>query len=562
MPKITIDGNLYEVEPGQTIMQAALKQGISIPHFCWHPRLSIAGNCRICLVEVEKMPKLVISCQTPVAEGMVVKTASDKVVNARQAVMEFLLINHPLDCPICDEAGECKLQDYAYTYSEGASRFEFEKVRKPKRVELGPHVMLDTERCIMCSRCIRFCDEIVKKPQLVFTKRGDRVELTQFPGEQLDNAYSMNTIDLCPVGALTSREFRFRARVWEMSSTDTVCTGCARGCNTKMWVRNNEILRLTPRLNPQVNDYWMCDEGRVNSFAFVNAETRLRSPLIKKEGTLVEVGWDEAIARVASELKTYKRSEIAGIGSAFATNEDNYLFTKLMRYLGVANIDFVQHTDAAFQDDLLRRADTSPNSLGAKEVGVHPYEGGADFNGIMKGIKEGKIKALYCLEDNIAKDPAVADALARLEFLVVHSSNENITTDLADVVFSASSFAAKHGTYTNFQGHVQRIRPAVATVDQDRALDGFSMSRWDKFGAHNDRWSKGAKLDARPTWRIITSLASVMGAKWKYALAEDVFNEISSNIKAFKGLTYSKIGSQGATIEPKSKTEQPVQQRA
>ena len=562
MPKVTIDGNLYEVEAGQTIMQAALKQGISIPHFCWHPRLSIAGNCRICLVEVEKIPKPAIACQTQIADGMVVRTASDKVKNAREAVMEFLLINHPLDCPICDEAGECKLQDYAYTYSEGASRFEFEKVRKPKRVELGPNVMLDTERCIMCSRCVRFCDEIVKEPQLVFTQRGDHVELTTFPGQQLDNAYSMNTIDLCPVGALTSRDFRFRARVWEMSSTDSICTGCARGCSVKTWVRNNEILRLTPRLNPQVNDYWMCDEGRIDSYKHVNDATRLKSPAIRKEGKVIEVGWDEAIAKVAFELKSYKKNEIAGLGSAFATNEDNYVFAKFMRHLGVANIDFMRHDDPAFQDDLLRRADRTPNSLGATETGIHSTDSASSFESIIRAINEGKIKALYCLEDNIAKDPLIAEALNKLEFLVVHASNENQTTALADVIFSASTHAEKHGTFTNFQGQIQRIRPAVATLDQDRALDGLAMSRWDKFGAHNDRWMKGTKRDARPSWRIVTSLAAAMGAKWKYASAEEVFNEIASSVESFKGLTYIRLGSQGAKLKMKSKMEQPVTQKS
>jgi len=187
MAKITVDGKQFEADAKHTIIQACAEQGIPIPHFCWHPRLTVAGNCRMCLVEVEKMPKLAIACATPVAEGMVVKTGSPKVINAREAVMEFLLINHPLDCPICDEAGECKLQEYAYNYGKGISRFEFDKVRKPKRVELGPNVMLDTERCIMCSRCIRFCDEIAKKPQLVFAQRADHVELTTFPGEKLDN---------------------------------------------------------------------------------------------------------------------------------------------------------------------------------------------------------------------------------------------------------------------------------------------------------------------------------------------------------------------------------------
>ena len=549
MIKITIDGRQFEVENNLTIIQAARQKGIHIPHFCWHPKLSVAGNCRICLVEVEKMPKLVIACATTVAEGMVVRTNSERVINARQAVMEFLLINHPLDCPICDEAGECKLQDYAYKYGEGISRFDFAKVRKPKRAELGPNVMLDVERCIMCSRCIRFCDEVAKKPQLVFTQRGDHVELTTFPGERLDNPYSMNTIDLCPVGALTSRDFRFKARVWELSSTDTVCPGCSRGCDIRMWVRNNTILRLTPRLNPQVNDYWMCDQGRLGTFKSVNSDDRIKAPMIRKDGVSVEVGWDEAVARVASDLKSFKKNEIAGIGSPFATNEDNYLFVRLMRQLGVTNIDMREYTVADSEDNILVRADKSPNKLGAREVGVRPGTNGLAFEGIIKGIQDGTIKALYALDDQLATDPAVAEALSKLHFLVVHATNENALTSLADVVLSASTHAEKHGTFTNFQGHVQRIRPAVTTIEQDRALDGLAMSRLDKFCAQNDRWMKGPRRDARPSWRIMMSVANALGAKWKYGTAEDVFNEITSAVETFRGITYIKIGQHGMKLK-------------
>ena len=240
MAKLTIDERVLDVDPQLTVIQAAAANGIEIPHFCWHPKLSVAGNCRMCLVEAAKMPKLAIACATPVAEGMVVRTKSDRVIKARNAVMEFLLINHPLDCPICDEAGECKLQDYAYKYSIGYSRFDEDKVHKPKRVELGPRVLLDVERCIMCSRCVRFADEVARQPVLTFTQRGTHVVLTTFPETQLDNRYSMNVVEICPVGALTSRDFRFKSRVWEMSSTDTICAGCSRGCNMNMWVRNNE----------------------------------------------------------------------------------------------------------------------------------------------------------------------------------------------------------------------------------------------------------------------------------------------------------------------------------
>jgi NADH-quinone oxidoreductase subunit G len=487
MVKIKINGNEYEVDPSKTIIEAAKELGIHIPHFCWHPKLSVAGSCRMCLVEVEKMPKLAIACATKVTDGMVVSTNNERVGKARQAVMEFILINHPLDCPICDEAGECKLQDYSYKYTTGYSRFEEEKVRKPKRVELGPNVMLDTERCIMCSRCIRFTDEIVKQPQLVFTQRGDHVELTTGPGEHLDNPYSMNVIELCPVGALTSKDFRFKARVWEMSSTESICTGCARGCNMNIWVRNNEILRLTPRLNADVNDYWMCDHGRLNTFKHVNADDRIKSPMIMRDGEMVETGWEEAIAQVVNKIHSFKKDEIAGFGSPFATNEDNYLFVKLMKtVLGTYNIDFIAHNKEGDQDELLVRDDKTPNSTGCRSVGIFPTEKGLNTHQIIKAIESHQIKFLYVIDDDIELVPDILSAFSKLDFLVVNASNKNILTTIADVVLPSSTYAERNGTFTNFQGRVQRIRPAVATFDQDRALDGLSMSRLDKFGAQND----------------------------------------------------------------------------
>ncbi len=549
MAKIIIDGKELEVSGSKTIIQAALENGIQIPHFCWHPSLSVAGNCRICLVEVEKFPKLAIACSTLVTDGMVVRTQSPKVVNAQQAVMEFLLINHPLDCPICDEAGECKLQDYAYKFGEGVSRFEFDKVRKPKRVELGPRVMLDTERCIMCSRCIRFCDEVAKKPQLVFTRRCDHIELTTFPGEKLDNPYSMNTIDLCPVGALTSRDFRFKARVWEMSSTDTICIGCARGCNTKMWVRNNEILRLTPRFNPGVNGYWMCDHGRLDTFKYVNSPQRIKGPLLRKERELIEVGWDEAVAKAASELKGYKKHEIAAIGSPFATNEDNYLLVKFLNFAGVKKFDFRRVVIDGDEDGLLIRADKTPNSRGAREVGLMPPEPSNDFPGILGAIDRGEVKALYVIDETLGNDPKILEILSKLDLLIVHASSENPLTKIAHVVFSSATYAEKNGTMTNFLGYVQRIRPAVATAVIERALDGLSLSRLDRFGALNDRWMKGQRRDARPTWRVCMNVANALGAKWRYSTAEDVFNEMTASLPSFKGMSYLKLGSHGMMLQ-------------
>lgn len=549
MAKITIDGKEFDVDPTLTVIQAALRQGIEIPHFCWHPKLSVAGNCRMCLVEIEKMPKLAIACATQVADGMVVKTQSEKAVKARQAVMEFLLINHPLDCPICDEAGECKLQDYAYKYGVGHSRFEEDKVHKPKRVRLGPNVMLDDERCIMCSRCIRFSDEITKQPVLTFTERGTHVVLTTFPGTQLDNPYSMNVIELCPVGALTSTDFRFKARVWEMSSTDGVCVGCARGCNMNIWVRNNQILRLTPRLNEDVNSYWMCDSGRLNTFKEVNSKERLSGPMIRKNGALVEVGWDEAIARAVSDLRSFKRSEIAGIGSPYATNEDNYVFQRLMKeVIGTKNVGFIQHIKEGDDDEMLIRADKTPNSSGARLVGVRPGDGGLGAEGIVRAIHDGTIKALYVLQEDIVALPEFASVLGNLQLLMVHASVTNKTTELADVVLSSSTYAEQHGTFTNFQGRVQRIRPAVATLEADRARDGFAVSRWDRFAAGNDRWGRPIKKDARPGWRILMAIGNALGSKMRYNSAEDVFKEITEKVPAFRGMTYLKLGSHGAVV--------------
>ena len=551
MPKFVLNEKEIEFNQGETIMQAGVKNGIEIPNFCWHPSLSISGNCRICLVEIEKMPKLAIACSTLAAEGMVVHSLSEKSIAARNAVMEFLLINHPLDCPICDEAGECKLQDYAYSHSAGESRFTEEKVHKDKRVALGPYVMFDAERCISCSRCIRFCDEIAKDPELTFIKRGDRVTIVTYPGEEMDNPYSLNTTDICPVGALTNRDFRFRARVWDMSSTKSVCNGCSRGCNMDIWVRNNEVLRLTPRLNEEVNSYWMCDHGRVNTFKFINAEDRVSGPHLRKDGTLTLTTWDETIEKAVSELKSFKKDEIAFIGSAYSTVEDNYVFAHFAKSVfNSNNIDFLRHEDPSFGDEILRKSDVTPNSLGAELAGVKPGKNGLNIDGIIKGIKDGHIKALYIIEDDIVSvNPELETVLAKLDILIVHAANFNKTTTLADIVFPASTYAEKNGTLVNFQGMVQRIRPAVETEELDRAIDGMSMSRLDKFGTKFDRWAKKHKHDARATWKIISLISSAMGEKVKYKIAEDVFNELAKSVDAFKELDYDMIGELGAKLK-------------
>ncbi len=548
MPKITIDGKELEFKEGQTVIEVASENGIYIPHFCWHPELSISGNCRMCLTEIEKIPKLAIACSTYATDGMVVKTQSESVVKAREAVMEFILINHPLDCPICDEAGECKLQDYAFRYSRGESRMLEEKQHKPKRVPLGPRVMYDAERCIMCSRCIRFADEVAKNPQLTFIQRGDRTFVSVFPDEEFDDPYSMNTVDICPVGALTSRDFRFKSRVWEMSNTPSVCIGCSRGCNVNVWVRDNVIQRLTPRENPDVNKYWMCDFGRTKTFKFVNAETRVDGPFIKENNELVKSNWEEALNLTAKRLKKFKPDETAFVASAFATVEDNHSFALLAKLLNAKYYSYFSYVIPGSGDDILITEDKAPNALGAELVKFKANGVSNDLDEIFEKIKLGEIKAVYILEQAHDFDSYMLDALAKAEFVAVHATNFNRLTEFADVVFPASSFAEKHGSFLNVDGILQRIKPAVATVELDRALDGLAQSRWDKFGTKFDRWAQGKKYDAEPSWKIISALAAKLGKPFNFSTSEEVLIDLTSKNSAFRNLDYNEIGGTGIKI--------------
>ncbi len=493
------------------------------------------------------MPKLVIACSTLAADGMVVNTQSEKTLDARHAVMEFILINHPLDCPICDEAGECKLQDYAFQHSVGESRFVEEKGHKDKRVELGPRIMFDGERCISCSRCIRFSDEIAKENQLTFIRRGDRVTITTFPGESFDNPYTLNTVDICPVGALTSKDFRFKSRVWDMSHTKSICVGCSRGCNIEIGVRNNEILRLVPRDNEEVNQSWMCDFGRLNTFKHVNSDTRIEGAYINKDGSVQKVSWEEASKEAYFRMKSFKNSELAFIASAKATLEDNYAFFQLAKSFGVQNISYINHINPNDKDEILIREDKTPNSLG---VDLILGKNRSSIKEIVDGIKSKKIKGIFIIEDDlVSADESLKEAIGKLDLLIASSTNKSLTTENADIIFGASTYAEKNGTFVNFNGRVQRIRPAVATENMERSLDQMAMSRLDKFGTKFDRWAKGKKYDAKPSWQIISEISEYGNNKLKFNMAEEIFDEIANKVPEFKGLDYDVIGELGFQLE-------------
>jgi NADH-quinone oxidoreductase subunit G len=578
MPQIIIDGRIIEAAPGKTIIEAALDNGITIPHFCWHPALTVAGNCRMCLVNVGThkkdtdgslmfsddgapvvnwFPKMQIACATPVSDGMIVDTSSEKTEGAQNAVMEFLLINHPLDCPICDEAGQCKLQEYAFMHSKGKSRFNEEKTQKEKRVELGPNVMFDGERCISCSRCIRFADEVAKQPVLSFVQRGDKVTIRTFPDTTFDSEYSMNVIDICPVGALTSMDFRFKARVWEMSFTDSICPGCARGCNIKIGVMNNEVLRTEPRTNMHVNTFWMCDTGRLSTPARVN-EARLDGPMVRTNGQLASTTWDEAIEAAAAALRNLKGSQIAVIGSAHASNEDNYVLSRLAHdVLKTGNVDYIKHNDHTFGDDVLRVNDKSPNAIGAHTVGIAPRGDGHGIDAVADRIKRGEIKALIVMAEDLSAHPSLADASAGVDTLIVLGSHDTVTAKQANILLPMSTWAESEGTFTNMLHRVQRFEPAVVTKENLRSM-GMKMSRWDKFGAPNDRWSNGEQRNCRPAWSVLRSIAKQLGATWTYTSSSDVFADIASHVQQFNGMSYELLDAYHGLVLGKASTPDPV----
>jgi NADH-quinone oxidoreductase subunit G len=524
MPKLEIDGREVTVEDGLNLIQATERLGIEVPHYCYHPGLSISGNCRMCLVEIEKMPKLQIACNTRVAEGMVVKTTSPKVKVAQAAVLEFLLINHPIDCPICDQAGECKLQDYYMDYGVYHSRFPLEaKVEKRKVVDLGPQVVLDQERCILCARCTRFLDEITKTGELGIFARGDRCYIDLFPGKKLDNPYSGNVVDVCPVGALTSKDFRFKARVWYLEKTESICTRCANGCNIDIYHRRGQMYRFRPRYNPDVNQYWMCDEGRL-WYKELQKESRILRPLERREQGFATVTWQYAVARVLDTLNRMKTEHgagaIAGIVGAKATNEEAYLFSHLLReQVGVEQVAGLSWSPAeAFHDDFLIKADKNPNTRGLQALGL--LDGGASPADILAAAEKGTVKALLVGGADLVTafgQERVEAALSNVDVIVCDTDYSD-TTEYADMILPIAAAPETDGTFTNYAGRVQRVHQAFPPPGE-----------------------------AKPGWEVLSLLSARLGGM-EYMSSSEVFAELAKTVPAFAGLTYGKLGTWGALL--------------
>ncbi|HEY5752235.1 MAG TPA: molybdopterin-dependent oxidoreductase [Chthoniobacterales bacterium] len=526
---VQIDGVWHKFPKGTRLIEACAQAGKFIPRYCYHPKLSAPGNCRMCLIEmgmpkmgperkpeigpdgfpvISWIPRPQISCAQDIAEGMGVRTDSPMVQECRKGVMEFLLINHPLDCPICDQAGECRLQEFSVEYGNSGSRFLEHKVKKPKNVELGPRVTLDDERCILCSRCIRFMKEIAKDDVLGFVDRGSHTSLTCHPDRKLDSNYSLNTVDICPVGALTSTDFRFKMRVWFLKETKTIDVNCGTGCNILIGARQDQIYRITPRENNEVNSNWLPDSHRLN-FKYIHREDRLTQP--------VPASWPKAVQQAALDLKSLHGSDIAIIASGRMTNEELFLARRLASELKVAEIDILPRMGEA--DGILIAADRNPNTTGAQLLQVTSETPGSRLPFIADGVKSGKIKGLILLGENAIAAGIAEDDLAKLKTLIVLDILPNASTKRASVILPAASFAEKRGSMINIKGRLQRLNRAIASPGE-----------------------------ARDDWEILRDLIlAVSGSNGIYTI-EDVFRQMAAEIPQFAGLSLSKIGDLGVQI--------------
>ena len=521
-----------------TMIQACELAKVDVPHYCYHPKLPVAGNCRMCLVEfgtlalgpdrkpilnpdgtpkIVKSPRPAIACATPISPGMEIYSNTPGVKQMREGVLEFLLINHPLDCPICDQAGECKLQEYSVDYGQSASRFVEAKVHKPKVVDLGPRIMLDDERCILCTRCIRFTKDIVGDDALGIVNRGSFNTLTAYPGKAFDNNYTLNTVDICPVGALTSKDFRFQMRVWFLKETKSVCTSCATGCNILIGSREEKIYRYTPRENDAVNGPWMCDAGRLN-YKWIGREDRIKScEKLLPTGDRDDIPWSTALSEIAERLKKTTPGSVAIIGSARQTNEELYLLKKLAEKTG-ALTDSVPRVGAG--DKLLVSTDKNPNTNGAQLTGVAANSMGINLPKIADGIRTGKIRTLIVFGEDVTRHGIGADLLGKLETLIVSDILPNATTELAHYLLPGCAHAEKRGTFTNTKGRVQKFMKAVEPPG-----------------------------DARPEWEFLHDLVYNVTGQDGFQTIEGLFNEMAKDVPAFNGLTWASLGDMGVTVK-------------
>ncbi len=505
MVSLTIEGRPVSVPDGMSILEAAKTAGVLIPHYCYHPGLPVAGVCRMCLVEVEKFPKLAPACATSVGEGQVVHVHSPKALEARKGVLEFLLINHPLDCPICDQAGECELQDYTFAEGRADSRY-----REPKRFnpveDFGGDVLYVPNRCILCTRCVRFMSDVAQDPVLNVSERGDRAFIGKAEGFDLTNPWAGNVVDLCPVGALLSKDFLNRARAWELDRAPTVCTGCSQGCNAVAETRDNVVVRLKPRANDQVNQYYLCEVGRQGYREF-NRRDRADQPLVRQGNTLAIAEWDDAIARAAQSLAGRR---LVVLASANLSNEALFLLERTIFAVGGTGVFRLERGAEAplpGAPDLALRSERAANATAARRLGF------TETASIGSALHEGD--ALLIVGDQL--DGVGATDLDRASSIVfVGTALPAVLDARAAVVLPITNTVEEEGTLTNLRGRVQRFLQA-----------------------------KAAPGVARPTWYVLADLLAAVGGDGRFYMPSEVFAALASTHASFAGLDYEALGLRG-----------------
>ena len=507
---LTIDGVEVSVPKGMTILEAAKRAGTLIPHYCYHPGLPIAGVCRMCLVEVEGMPKLQISCQAQVADGQQVRVASDEAKRARESVLEFLLINHPLDCPICDQAGECELQDYVFQEGRARTRYTPAYAKRFNPVEdFGGDVLYVPNRCILCTRCVRFMEHVADDPILNVSERGDRAFIGIHPDSELNHPWAGNVVDLCPVGSLLSKDFLHKARAWELDKTPGVCTGCSQGCNIYFETRSNTVVRLRPRTNLDVNQYFICDHGRLD-YRWMNRGDRIEAPLVKQAGELVASDWDHALGR-AVEIITGASGSAVALVSAGASNEALFLVKLVLQGFDLTGAFRVGRVEGeaplAGVPNLALRSERAPNVAGATQLGYREA-----FDAALESVTNAAV--VLVLDERL--DGITQELLTAAGNVIYLGTVLPDAARGADLVLPTTNVAEEDGTFVNRDGRVQRYYQA-----------------------------KVAPGMTRPAWWVLGELLAELGRGEHLGSAAEAFGRLAQHESAFAGLTYSKLGYHG-----------------
>ena len=531
MPLLKMDGKEIEIESGTTVLQAAEANGIEIPYYCYHPALEIVGSCRMCLVQVEGMPKLQVSCNTFVGDvpperkvdgkyDMVVETQNDLVVQERKNILEFLLLNHPLDCPVCDQAGECYLQDYSFKFGNAHSRFDEAKRVRPNEY-LGSQIVINHNRCIMCSRCVRFTREISGTSELFVEDRGYGSKIAALEDRPLDNLLAGNVADICPVGALLSTDYIHTNRIWNLNMKNSVCQDCSVGCNVEVYEQNDQVFRVNARENQDVNGYFMCDIGRYGFRRFENLE-RITSPKIRNEETFTDISWEGAQKEIYdhfSRSQNGKKPKVAGIASPFHTNETFFMFGRLINSVfkdrGIMGSfpGIESEEDIVYPSGFRISKDRSPNNQGMKDL----CQGLVDD--ILTTIKEEKIQYAVILDDGTDRtlDESQNDMLNQLDYLVVLTYAMTPIAEKAHLILPGAAPFEREGTLTNDQGRVQWLRRSCK-------LQGKS----------------------RPDWAILMEIMNTVGKReLAYDSIGDVIKEMGNRFPAYSGISLFKLGDQG-----------------